>query len=740
MKKRLLAALAIFSAGLALSAAEKQIYAHYMGCFPAGTGPVHWEMSQAHKKKHDSKNITDAVGGRIVNYSLTPQERTLTPMESAELEIRRAMRGGIDGFAIDAWAGSDGAKKVLDNLFAAAEKMKVPFYLTICMDPSCHPRNPKEPGNQIDEYIKSIKLLLDKHGKSPNLARRNGKPLIVGYASHGVYNTAEMKKMPEGPEKWQKIRDAYSKIEKAVGQKLYFHYDFDNDKKSPEKAEWIGKHYDAVGGFLGGSGWRFDDKLIEAIKKGGAEWSMPMWFQYNNKAGSLHAGKGTDILRKNWEQARKTNSTLIQFVTWNDYGEETILAPGYETNYTILNLNRYLIDWWKQGKEPKVDKDVIHVIFRKNMPGSTVYPFRERRTAEGVVEIATILKEPGKVEVENYGSYDAPAGLFVKQFPMKPGKISARVKRGLFGRTAVSVTTHEEITDRPFRENNTLACFSSNFDDEWKLDFPNDKPLYYSEYGDVDGDGLPNWFEMYWFGKFPYMNTASAADPDADPDQDGKTNLQEWKDQTNPLEKQPVYAPGYVWNMDEIHKKGLSWNPDLDTTGRPVWYYMYKHGEVGRIVPDGKYEKDPFSGPNVFYAGLMAHLSPHHAPPYKYIHGWVSREKNQDGSLTLKIVPRKQAMQILGWKSPVDGSIALTAGGSFTAGPVNSTFSVMKNQAVLYEKKIGKKEGKEMFDLKFENIPVKKGDFIYFIANCSENGATVKIPQLNIKLNHLEQK
>ena len=66
------------------------------------------------------------------------------------------------------------------------------------------------------------------------------------------------------------------------------------------------------------------------------------------------------------------------------------------------------------------------MIFRKNMPGAATYPFRERRTVEGCVEIVTILKAPGTVDVENYGSYKAPAGLFVKQFPMKPGKIPRR--------------------------------------------------------------------------------------------------------------------------------------------------------------------------------------------------------------------------------------------------------------------------------------------------------------------------
>ncbi len=54
------------------------------------------------------------------------------------------------------------------------------------------------------------------------------------------------------------------------------------------------------------------------------------------------------------------------------------------------------------------------------------------------------------------------------------------------------------------------------------------------EYGDADGDGLPNWFEMYWFGKFLDYATCTAADPDSDPDGDGHSNLQEFRDRSDP--------------------------------------------------------------------------------------------------------------------------------------------------------------------------------------------------------------
>jgi hypothetical protein len=40
-----------------------------------------------------------------------------TLQTSADLQIRRALRGGIDGFFIDAWAGGDNARKVFDAPF-----------------------------------------------------------------------------------------------------------------------------------------------------------------------------------------------------------------------------------------------------------------------------------------------------------------------------------------------------------------------------------------------------------------------------------------------------------------------------------------------------------------------------------------------------------------------------------------------------------------------------------------------
>ena len=737
--KRILTAFALTLLTAGGFAAEKTIFAHYMGCFPAGYGPIQIHMRKdTPRVRHDRGSMVDRIGGRFTNFALTPQERDLTPDESAELEIRRAMRGGIDGFAIDAWAGGDGAKKVLGHLIRAAERMKVPFYLTICLDPSCHPRG-KVPGDMREQITDTVRYLVKEHGKSPNLARRNGKILIFGYGSCGLYNPAEVRNLPEGPEKWKRCSDAYRELEKAVGVPLYIHYCFDREglrnRRNPEMlaacARWAGENFDAVGAFTGSDWPEFRKLIADNVKRGKAEWCEPVIFQYNNKGGGLVSYKGLDLLRDRWKSARENQSTLIQFTTWNDYGEDTVLAPGYSTNYTILNVNCYFIDWWKLGRKPEVREEAIHLIFRRNTNESESYPFQQRRRVDGVLEVLTLLREPGTVHVERYGEFQAPAGMFYKQFPLQEGKVSAELRRGNGKEAVLKVTAPEQVSAKPFREDCSMVCFSSNFEREWQRDFPNDKPLYYSEYGDLDGDGLPNWFEMYYFGEFPLMRSATIADPSADPDCDGISNLDEWKQQTNPLKARHEYRAGCVWKLADIHKRGYSLNPDRDEWDSPVWYYLYKQGKIGNIPHDGNYLFCPESNGQ----GMMGHFPPLASlRQYPQGRGELLRRKNPDGSRYECFSLRPQSLNIIAWKSPVDGSVGITGQlKSDAPGHGKIRFTVEKGTTVLFDGNYPPK--KPILDrISLKNIPVRKGERIFFIGGVNAYGGRIDLHDLEITL------
>ena len=721
-------AVAAWSA-LTLQAAprEKKIFAHYMGCYPVGYGALDYHLRQQSKEmKYDSANQQAASGGNIVNWPLIPQDAQLTPAQAAELEIKRALRGGIDGFAIDAWAGGDGAKETLSHLFAAAERLDVPFELTICLDPACHPRGPV--GNHIQTYTDSIKWLIEKHGKSAKLARRNGKVLILGYGSGSIIYEQAFRDLPEGPAKWNRIAEAYDQVETNVGQPIYWHFDFDNismrtSSKDPkvwlEAAAWAGRTFDSVGGFFGAyDEWYKKPEAIAAIKAGGAEWNLPLYYQYNNKGGSLFVELGTNKLRDVWQRIRESDSTLLQFVTWNDYGEDTVLAPGYSTNYTILSLNRHLIDWWKQGAEPKVAQDQIHLIFRRAVNGAPVFPFLEKRSAPGVLEVATILKAPGTVSLPGRGiSYEAPAGLSVKQFPLQTGDVSASLLRT--GKTVLSVTAPEKVTDKPFREDNAMVCFSSNFLDEWKADFAHTPPLLYSENGDIDGDSLPNWFEMYYFGRFPYLSTASSADASADPDSDRLSNLEEYQLQSDPTKAEGRYDQGYIWDFSEITEKGISYNPGRDSHRHNVWYFLYKHGESGAIPRDGNYARTQSSGANIPYAGLMAHLSPAKDPDgrdYRYLHAWIAHRKTPEGRWQMTLRPRANAAIILGWQSPITGVVSLSFDVAEVKGADPILFDITRNKEPKPLRTASVPVGGTAL-VELNSVTVKKGDFLYLIAD-----------------------
>ena len=543
---------------------KRKAFAHYMGCWPAGSGPILWERRNL-KLNHASKNEAAQFGGHVRNYDLVPPEMKLSAEESADLEIRRAMRIGLDGFAVDAWAGDKDARRSLDALFKVAEEKDYPFEITVCIDPAC--------GGDI---VGTVKEVLAKHGDSPKLARRDGRPLIFGYMSVWPGLGYLLNKLPtKGPQLrsrpigWHVMGRAFEDARRQLGQSIYYHYCmsafFHNaqgerpDRALTQAAGILANYVDAIGGFsyLG----KQEPEIAKAVIAAGAEWSDAVgMYQKENIPYECWMPPGTEWIHGNWHSLSDLNASLIQFITWNDYGENSNLAPAYNTRYTIYDLTGYHLQRWKAGKAPELKDDRVYLTYAKYPRDAKVYPFKVKWTKERKLEVCTVLTKPGTVRLPGRDvEYEAPAGLHCKQFPLKPGPVIAELLRG--GKMLKRLKSPEPITDRPFRMDNAMVCYSTEFERHWKADFGDREPWHYSEYGDLDNDGLPNWFEMYWFTKargfepsrkatmeeeiaeeevetvysrWLDFSTATLADPKADPDGDGKTNLQEYLDRTDP--------------------------------------------------------------------------------------------------------------------------------------------------------------------------------------------------------------
>jgi hypothetical protein len=560
----------------------KKVFAHYMGCFPAGSFTHSMQTTAGETMHHDRGNDACRHGGVIRNYPLVPQEPALTPEESADLEIRRAMRIGIDGFAIDAWAGGDGAKQVFETLIKVAAAKNYPFEITVCLDPTCG-----------GDLVKTVRDVLDRFGDNPKLARRDGKPLIFTYGGFGgaAINIEIDERIPEVEREaaanglratelgWHLIGQYYRWAEEQVGQPiyytvdlLYFFHGVPNELMTPDtparSAAAIARHVGALNsfGFYGFSGSHAE--VGKAVQEAGAEWGWAGGMFQKESFLEVFTPKATEWLRSIWGDTINDGATLVQIITWNDYNENTHIAPAYNTRYTIYDLTGFFIEQWRTGKPPAVDRDRVYLTYAKYPNDAKSWPFKIRDRRDRALEVLTILTAPATVRLPGRDiEYEAPAGLHVQQFPVTPGPVIAEVVRG--GKVAVRLESPEPITDRPFRQDVGLVCWSTEEERHWKADFGDKPMLRYAEYGDADGDGMPNWFEMYWFTKdrgfkpeasddpdelldgpkqhpvtrWLDLSTQTLADPKDDPDADRRSNLQEYRDGTDPTVPERAAAP-----------------------------------------------------------------------------------------------------------------------------------------------------------------------------------------------------
>ena len=760
---------------------KKIIFAHYMGCFPLDKF-----KANLNQINYDFPGYENAIGGRYTNWPLLPPDIHLTEIEAAALDIRRAIRGGIDGFSVDVLAGREIGLHTLDMLFAAAEKYDLPFQITFCLDAPY--RNPS-----------AIKYIIDNHLNSPKLARRDGKILFFGYYSmrdaeqyvqeyfdrkktgmqvipEAYYKDINFKGFPQLPRDTLAFPElktthdlltsrqgfaanakAFRNYEKRFGYPLYLQFELGSILRAPapvfrgengynqvkEMVDVLSKGFNSLGAFLPTT-FLTNDQIIELsqiARKNNCEWGQALNYQYDNQLWArIHVGEVGLQMQKRWDLIEKTGSTILQFTTWNDYAENTQLAPAQETKYTYLDLNAYFVKKWKEGKAPKVEDDRIYVIYPKypKYAEANCFPFRVARHVNynKPIEVITILKSPGKVRMPGRNiEWNAPAGYYYRQIAGDPGKVEVEVVRN--SKIAKSLKCPEPISSIIFREQTTPTSFSTEFMKNWIADFGNTPPMLDGWYGDKDNDGLPNWFEMYYFGRYGDFGTCTEARPNDDPDHDGYTNLQEYKNGTDPTKADNMqYTKGFTWDLLKDITPGHSFNPDLDLYRKKVWYYLASSNEgTANALPYELAARGPatsdnevahkFFPYNVFNYPYGTDKDVSVIPTSSIVHFW----NNKSHWVTMNTTVNSGA--VIEWRSPVNAVVDIQLMCSANTNDVKFEMNLDGKSKKIFSEEIPSNGNTQKT---FSNISVKKGDRIFFHAVKQNKATVLKVTTINIKI------
>ncbi|MFT2818176.1 endo-1,3-alpha-glucanase family glycosylhydrolase [Leifsonia sp. A12D58] len=192
----------------------------------------------------------------------------------------------------------------------------------------------------------------------------------------------------------------------------------------------------------------------------GSKWMAPVAVQDVRPRSYLYdESNNTETLRKSWDRAISGGADFVQLVTWNDYSEGTSFAPSRAHGHSFLDVNAYYLTQFKTGKTPAIGGDAIYLTHRIQpfaaKPSTTqklMAPTLSGTSTQprDTVEVLTVLKAAAAVTVTIGGkatSFDAPAGVSTKTFPLALGSISASAARS--GTVIASVKSPFTVVDKP---------------------------------------------------------------------------------------------------------------------------------------------------------------------------------------------------------------------------------------------------------------------------------------------------
>lgn len=423
----------------------KKVFAHYFPPYPISIDNNN-PSSDYYANNYLNPN---GEGGKHVAYGGLLRDRPIgrAPLSGdwrttdLTTEVNQAADAGIDGFTVDimSWSGQNWDTTV--RLMDAAQNAKRNFTVTPNIDAS---------SGAVNASPSAIAASLAKLYSSSSAYRlSDGRYLLSSFAAED-----------KAPSWWSSV---ISTLKNTYGINVAFVAVLQNASQQNMAAFAPISYGLSNWGARTAATINATPNLAASAHALGVKWMQPVAVQDSRPNGGKYAeADNTATLRASWQKAIGDGADMVQIATWNDYSENTAVAPSANHGVTFLDASAYWLAQFKTGAAPAITKDSMYVTHRDQFTTSIPAIGRvETPNLDGTgtpprdtVEVLTMLTAPATVTVNVGGttkSVDVPAGVTATTVPLAAGTVSVTATRGgqtvLQGTSPYTVTNHPQVND-----------------------------------------------------------------------------------------------------------------------------------------------------------------------------------------------------------------------------------------------------------------------------------------------------
>lgn len=379
------------------------VFAHYFPPYP-----ISIDNKDSNADFYATSYLTpDGLNGAYVAFGGMLRDRPLprTPRPEADWrqldlaeEVRQASSAGIDGFSIDILTAHDSHEWIAPIptlLLQVAEKVNPHFRIMLMpdMNGELGTLTPQELASEMSRLAASPSAFRLADGrlvvapyKAENLSVEWWREFIAAMkAQHGQ----DVALVPVFLEVSVETIAMFSPITFGM-------------------SAWGGRNpaFNPIGGFP------LDP--IRRVHEMKQLWMQPVSVQDYRPSGQMYdEAENTTNLRHTWQIAIEGRADWVQIVTWNDYSENSGIAPSVRHGWALLEICSYYIRYFKERSPPPIQEDRVFLTHRTQLIGAAP------TSSQTHLAHLRVGSTPGRDAVEALSFLTAPSTVTVAVGPSK---------------------------------------------------------------------------------------------------------------------------------------------------------------------------------------------------------------------------------------------------------------------------------------------------------------------------------